>query len=261
MVLTCRHVIGYAYISMMSFRLLFLLTTLVGCTSVVVPTNATDTYLPSDCVILLHGLARTSRSMNDMQAALDSAGYLTINNGYSSREAEIAVLTSQAIPPAVTSCHEQGAQRISFVTHSLGGILLRYYMASEEFERPAELGRVVMLAPPNHGSEVVDGLRGVPGFKAFYGPAVTQLGTDAESIPLQLGPADFEVGIIAGQTANILSGMLPGEDDGSVTVESARLEGMADYLVLDTGHTFIMNNDAVIRQTLFFLENGRFAVD
>jgi triacylglycerol lipase len=246
---------------MQPFRLLFLLTALVGCTSVAVPTDSVDTYVPSDCVILLHGLARTSRSMGDLQAALESAGYLTVNNGYPSREAEIDALTSLAIPPAVTSCHAQGAQRISFVTHSLGGILLRYYLASEAHERPAELGRVVMLAPPNHGSEVVDGLRGVPGFKAFYGPAVIQLGTDADSIPLQLGPADFELGIITGQTANILSGMLPGEDDGSVTVESARLEGMTDYLVLDTGHTFIMNNDEVIRQTLFFLENGRFSVD
>jgi len=118
-----------------------------------------------------------------------------------------------------------------------------------------------MLGPPNQGSELVDSLRSIPGFTMLYGPAVLQLGTDAASVPLQLGAADYEVGIIIGQTAGPLSGMLPGEDDGTVTVESARLDGMADFLVMDAGHTFVMNNNEVIRQTLFFLNSGRFDKD
>jgi len=211
--------------------------------------------MPPECVILLHGLFRTPRSMGEMEDFLMAAGYLVVNDGYPSREAQIEVLAVTAIPPAIANCRDQGAGRINFVTHSLGGILLRYYLSTDEI---AELGRVVMLGPPNQGSELVDSLRSIPGFTMLYGPAVLQLGTDAASVPLQLGAADYEVGIIIGQTAGPLSGMLPGEDDGTVTVESARLDGMTDFLVMDAGHTFVMNNNEVIRQTLFFLNTGRF---
>jgi triacylglycerol lipase len=210
---------------------------------------------PPECVILLHGLMRTPRSMGEMQDYLVAAGYMVVNDGYPSRDAQIDVLAVGAIPPAIEKCRDQGAGRINFVTHSLGGILLRYYLATDEI---AELGRVVMLGPPNNGSELVDSLSKIPGFTVLYGPAVLQLGTDEASVPLQLGAADFEVGIIVGQTAGPLSGMLPGEDDGTVTVASARLEGMKDFIVMDAGHTFVMNNNEVIRQTMFFLGNGRF---
>lgn len=193
--------------------------------------------------------------MGEMEDSLLGAGYLVVNDGYASRDAQIDVLAATAIPPAVEKCRDQGAERISFVTHSLGGILARYYLSTD---MPAELGRVVMLGPPNHGSELVDSLGKVPGFTMVYGDAGQQLGTGDNSVPLQLGAADYEVGIIIGQTAGLLSGLLPGEDDGTVTVESARLEGMTDFLVMDAGHTFVMNNNESIRQTLFFLANGRF---
>ena len=212
----------------------------------------------AECVILLHGLMRTSRSLVEMEKSLTGAGYLVVNDSYPSRSAEIDVLASDSIPPAVDKCRSQGAQRISFVTHSLGGILVRQYLSTHELE---ELGRVVMLGPPNHGSELVDSLGNLPGMEKVYGPALRQLGTDDASVPRQLGPAEFEVGIIIGQTAGLLSGVLPGEDDGTVTVESARLEDMTDFLVMDSGHTFVMNNNEAIRQTLFFLANGSFNRD
>jgi len=193
--------------------------------------------------------------MADMADALIQAGYLVVNDGYPSREAQIEELAMAAVPPAVEKCRAQGAKPINFVTHSMGGILVRSYLAENEIP---ELGRVVMLGPPNHGSELVDRLRNIPGFTLVYGPAIEQLGTDETSVPLQLGPADYEVGVIIGQTAGPLSGMLPGEDDGMVTVESARLDGMTGFIVMDTSHTFVMNNDEVISQTLLFLAEGRF---
>jgi len=193
--------------------------------------------------------------MGEMEDSLAEAGYLVVNDGYPSRSAQIDVLAVAAIPPAIEKCRDQGAGRINFVTHSLGGILVRYYLSTDELP---ELGRVVMLGPPNHGSELVDSLSNVPGFTLVFGPAVQQLGTGDASVPLQLGAADYEVGIIIGQTTGLLSGLLPGEDDGTVTVESARLDGMADFLVMDSGHTFVMNKNEVIRQTLLFLDDGRF---
>ena len=212
------------------------------------------------CVILLHGLVRSSSSMEKMEKALSDSGYLVRNTAYPSTEKPVDELASAVIPAAVESCNEEGDRSIHFVTHSLGGMLIRYYLETNVIDN---LGRVVMLSPPNQGSEVVDNLSGVPGFRALNGPAGMQLGTDQDDVPAQLGPATFDVGIITGnQSINLfLSMMIPGEDDGKVSVERAKLEGMADFLVVPHAHPFIMKSDLVIDQVLYFLEYGRFEVD
>jgi pimeloyl-ACP methyl ester carboxylesterase len=209
----------------------------------------------ADNVILLHGLARTESSMAVLERALEQEGYCVTNVGYNSREGDIETLALQAIEPALTACPDTA--RIHFVTHSLGGILVRQYLAHHEIEN---MGRVVMLGPPNKGSEVVDILREVPGFHFINGDAGLQLGTGEASVPNQLGPANFDLGIIAGtHTVNlILSEMIPGPDDGKVSVENTRLEGMNDHLEMEVTHTFMMRNDAVIEQVIHYLEYGRF---
>ena len=214
----------------------------------------------SPCVILLHGLARSSSSMKKMGKALAKSGYVVQNTAYPSTKMSVSELASDVIPVAVERCVKDGARPIHFVTHSLGGILIRYYLEDNELDN---LGRVVMLSPPNQGSEVVDILAGVPGFMAVNGPAGQQLGTDGESVPSQLGPATFDVGIITGdRSINLfLSAMIPGDDDGKVSIENAKLEGMADFLVVHHSHPFIMKKDLVIRQVLHFLEHGRFEAD
>ena len=209
------------------------------------------------CVILLHGLARSSKSMKKMDKALTESGYLVRNTAYPSTEKPVDELASEVIPPAVESCNEEGDRPIHFVTHSMGGILIRYFLESNELRN---LGRVVMLSPPNQGSEVVDKLAEVPGFVAINGPAGMQLGTDEDDLPSQLGPATFDVGIITGsRSINLfLSAMIPGKDDGKVSVERAKLEGMSDFLVVPYTHPYIMKRKLVIGQVLFFLEHGRF---
>lgn len=211
----------------------------------------------TECVVLLHGLARTSDSMADMAAALRDEGYSVSNIDYPSREKPIADLAASAVKEGLDRCREQGARRIHFVTHSLGGILVRAYLAEETIP---ELGRVVMLAPPNQGSRVVDEFSGVPGFELLNGPAGYQLGKDESSVPLQLGPANFEVGIIAGNTSinPILSTAFDEPNDGKVAVEDTQLEGMKDFLLVHHSHPFIMKSEEVIRQVIFFLDNGKF---
>lgn len=223
------------------------------------PPQQTSTLM-EPCVILLHGLARTSSSMRKMGKALSKSGYLVRNTTYPSTEMPVDELAAKVIPAAIDSCTENGDRTINFVTHSMGGILIRYYLSSNEIEN---LGRVVMLSPPNQGSEVVDTLADVPGFMTFNGPAGQQLGTGDESVPSQLGPATFDVGIITGnRSINLfLSAMIPGADDGKVSIERARLEGMADFLVVPHSHPFIMKKDMVIRQVQYFLEHGRFEDD
>ena len=151
-------------------------------------------------------------------------------------------------------------ENINFVTHSLGGILVRQYLKTHRID---QLKYVVMLGPPNQGSEVVDKLRNFPGFYFLNGEAGIQLGTGSLSVPNSLGPANFNVGIIAGtKSINwILSLLIPGTDDGKVSLESAKLDGMNDYIELPTTHPFMMKNKTVISQVIYYLENGEFKRD
>lgn len=217
-----------------------------------------DSRLKSENVILLHGICGTSHSMTKMQRALMNAGYTVWNVGYPSRTALIPKLADDAIGRALTKCRQNGATRIDFVAHSMGGILVRSYLAGHSVP---ELGRVVMLAPPNQGSEIVDKLGGLRLFKWINGPAGNELGTDKDSLPNQLGPANFPLGIIAGdRSINWIASLflIPGPDDGRVSVKRARLEGMTDFIVIHATHPFIVRNNGAIRQTIAYLQNGKF---
>ncbi|MGD8366878.1 MAG: alpha/beta fold hydrolase [Desulfobacterales bacterium] len=211
------------------------------------------------CVVLLHGLARTSSSMETMAAALGAAGYRTVNIDYPSTEKPIEELAVEAVSEGLRQCRAAGAERIHFVTHSMGGLLVRYYLTQREVP---ELGRTVMLSPPNQGSEVADHLRDTAIYRWVNGPAGQQLGTGKDGIARRLPPVTYPVGVIAGNEASFFdayfSDMIPGEDDGKVAVERAKVAGMADFIALPYGHTFIMEQADVIGQVLYFLENGRF---
>ena len=208
----------------------------------------------SDCIVMLHGLARSASSFNKMEERLQALGYQVVNVDYPSRKQRIESLANEYIPLAIKSC---GDKQIHFVTHSMGGILVRYYLAHNVMHN---LGRVVMLSPPSQGSEVVDKLGNMPGFDAFHGPAGKQLSTSSESMPNKLGAVDYPVGIITGNRSInlILSALIPGDDDGKVSIERARLEGMTDFLVMPHTHPMIMRSDEVIRQTVLFLQQGKF---
>ena len=203
---------------------------------------ASTPAMAQDCVVLLHGLGRTHLSMVALEHALEDAGYKVWNEGYASRSATVEEL-APVVGEAIEACRAHRPAKIHFVTHSMGGILVRAYF--KDHAAP-EAGRVVMLAPPNHGSAIVDASRDSWWFKWFTGPAGQQLGTAADSLPNTLPSLPLEVGIIAGR------------HDGKVSVESTALDGMKEHLVVDSAHTFIMNSPAVIRQIKAFLRNGAF---
>ena len=195
-----------------------------------------------------------------MAKALQDAGFTTANVDYPSQAGTIEEIAPLAVGAGLLQCRDSGASRIHFVTHSIGGILLRY---ENEHSPIPDLGRVVMLGPPNQGSEIVDKTRDWPGFDMLSGGAGAQLGTDAESMPSVLGPVNFELGVIAGTgTINVLtSAMLPNPDDGKVSVASTQVEGMDDFLVVGNSHRYITRSDVVIRNTRSFLRNGAFLSD
>lgn len=207
------------------------------------------------CVILLHGLARTNNSMVKMEEQLSENGFYVVNLGYPSREFTVEILAEKAIAPALKACENH--TDINFVTHSLGGILIRQYLLTHDIPN---LNHVVMLGPPNQGSEVVDQLHSMPGFHFLNGDAGLQIGTNSMSGPNNIGPASFDLGIIAGtQSINwILSALIPGDDDGKVSIENTKLEGMNDHIEMDTTHPFMMKNDKVIAQVIYYLHHGHF---
>lgn len=208
-------------------------------------------------VVLLHGLARTSLSMARLGCFLNARGYAAVTPGYPSRTHPIEALARATIPPVLARLRDRGVDRFHFVTHSMGGILIRAFLAQEPLP---ELGRVVMLAPPNQGSELVDALRPHGWFRWFFGPAGCQLSTDRDSLPNRLGPAAFPLGIIIGHRSASwpFAACFAGANDGKVAVTRARLEGMADFLTVPCGHAFVMNNRAVREQIVWFLAHGHF---
>ncbi|PCJ25880.1 MAG: alpha/beta hydrolase [SAR86 cluster bacterium] len=214
-------------------------------------------YAESECVVLLHGLARVSNSMSELSRKLERANYDVVSINYPSRRHSIDVLAADAVGRGVASCRLLHAPQISFVTHSLGGILLRYYLVDNEI---AELNKVVMLGPPNQGSELVDGLLPVPGFKFFGGPTGIALGTDDAGIVASLGAVNFDLGVIAGTTnINPLARLfIPGPNDSIVSVESTKVEGMRDHIILPVTHTFMMRNNQVIDEVIHYLKTGAF---
>jgi len=214
--------------------------------------------LQKDCVILLHGLARTAFSMRKIEAALKD-DYRVINNSYPSRKHSIETLANLVIPAALESCTD--APTVHFVTHSLGGILVRQYLSQHSIEN---VNNVVMLGPPNNGSAIVDYFQSSQLLNWFFdkanGPAGGQLGTNPASKPIELGPVDFNVGVIAGNVSYspLFSKVLDGEDDGKVSVNSTKIKGMKDHITLPVNHTFMMDNEDVVRQVRYFLKHRVF---
>ena len=239
-----------------SMRIVFALALLVlTLTPLGTGAEQTKSEPPPEMVVLLHGLGRSDRSMRPLELRLSKAGYAVHNVRYPSTKLSPEELEVYLHEELAACCGK--AQRLHFVTHSLGGILVRAYLAAHEIRT---VGRVVMLAPPNHGSEAVDLFGDSALFKWALGPTAAQLGTDAESLPNRLPKPNFEVGIIAGtRSINPLGSLVvPGESDGTVSVRSTKLEGMSDFITVPASHTFIMRSELVGMQTLEFLRNGRF---
>ncbi len=219
-----------------------------------------DNIRNNECVVLLHGLNRSNKSMYLMEKYLIKQGYKTVNYNYDSTNKSIQEIASGDVKAAVSSCKKTKTKKIHFVTHSLGGIVVRRYLQDNSLPKGS---RLVMLGPPNKGSELSDYFSDLELFKWLNGDAGVALTTDKKSIPNSLNTISknlIEIGVIAGDVSfnPFFSYIIGGSDDGKVSVESTRLSEMTDFIVMTTSHTFMMNNPFVMEQVKTFLENGKF---
>lgn len=195
--------------------------------------------------------------MKRIARALERADYQVINIEYPSRRYPIEHLTEAFVLPEIQPFINRPNVQLHFVTHSMGGIILRHLLRDHDIQN---LGRIVMIAPPNQGTELADLLKNNSLYRMFYGPSGQQLGTDEQSLPKQLPHIDAEVGIICGsRNANLIASYaIPAPHDSRVSVESTKLKDMKDFLVLPYHHSFIMYKSDVIAQVCHFLKNGEF---
>jgi hypothetical protein len=196
--------------------------------------------------------------MSKLEKCLVKNGYNVCNTAYPSTSEPVEKITDEYLWPIVEQCKANGAEKIHMVTHSLGGIVVRQYLQNHLL--PAG-SRIAMISPPNKGSELADAFRNLSIYKWLNGPAGQVLGTEPESLPNSLKPVAGEIGVITGNRSlnPFFSWLIPGEDDGKVSVESAKLDEMADFIVVPSSHSFIMRHPEVLEQVVFFLKNGKFA--
>jgi pimeloyl-ACP methyl ester carboxylesterase len=206
-------------------------------------------------VVLLHGMMRSSRSMNRIQRRLEESGYRVINIDYPSTEESIEDIADsihdqiETIPPDRVSVH--------FVTHSMGSIVVRYYLAHYKVKN---LGRIVMIAPPNRGSIVAAYLKQWAPYRRIFGRAGQEIARAPRSFPDTLPPPPCEFGVIAGGLGKKigLNPVIPGDNDGTVGVEETRLPGMADFVLVRGQHSTLLLQKVVFQNVIEFLGKGQF---
>ncbi len=210
----------------------------------------------NESVILLHGLGDVKLSMLKLENALKDEGYTTKNIGYFTTGETIESLAEKKLSKVIEQYEKIGFEKIHFVTHSMGGLIVRYYLQANDLPMGS---RIVMLSPPNHGSEVADHFQESSFYKILVGDVGKELTTDS-NILLELKQIVPEIGIIAGNKSSnpYFSKLIPGEDDGRVAVDNTKLIEMKDFMVVPSTHLTIKYNDEVIQQTVFFLKNGKF---
>ena len=213
----------------------------------------------TEAVVLLHGLGRTDRSMERLASTLAEEGYVTCNQSYPSRSESLQELAGYAAN-AVEKLRQQGYERVHLVTHSMGGILARYWL---QWGQLPDDSAVVMLSPPNHGSEIIDTLGDQPWFQWVFGPAAMELSTQENALVNRIGPINERVGIITGVRSSDpwFNFLFDDAHDGKVTVSSAQLSEAEGFRVVESGHTFIMNDEKVRSLVVEFLRDGYFSSD
>jgi pimeloyl-ACP methyl ester carboxylesterase len=241
----------------MLFRLIYTVVLVVS----VIFTSANAFFAHGDetpgnkeIIDLLHGLGRSNTSMWLLASRLEDAGYYVQRVGYSSLHQNPDEILKD-ISSQINQCCQKHAQSVHFVGHSLGGLMVRAYLQNSQVDK---LGRVVLLGTPNKGTEAADYFSN-SWLMEILGPTAKALGTDADSFPRSLEAPYYPVGIIAGELKSKFNDhVIPGKDDGLVSVEATKIDDMTDFIIIETGHSRMRYNSEVADQTIEFIKNGVF---
>ncbi|HEY1096726.1 MAG TPA: alpha/beta fold hydrolase [Alphaproteobacteria bacterium] len=211
----------------------------------------------TESVILLHGMMRTYRCMRRLEKHLVKHGYRVLNLDYPSSRKSLEDLIDH-MHPAIDDFNKDTTGPVHFAGYSMGGLLIRAYLHKY---RPLNLGRVVMIGTPNKGSEVADFLQNFWPYKKFYGPAGQQLITNQTGFNHIFGPIDFPLGVIAGnRPLDFISSYIIGQpNDDKVSIESTKIDGMTDHIIIPASHTFIARHNETLSNTLKFFQDGSFS--
>lgn len=211
----------------------------------------------TECVVLFHGLSRTCKSMRPLERFLEKEGYVLYNMNYPSLKFSFRDLIRYIDENLIDKSLLKIYTKLHFVGHSMGGLLIRSLLNRYTFPN---LGRVVMLGTPNHGSEVANFISRFGFFRWLFGPCGTQLVQGLPQLQAYLGPICFELGIIADSktTGPWGSWLIDKDNDGRVSVESTRIKGMKDHIIIPTTHTRMLKDKRVMNQVLCFLKTGAF---
>ena len=205
-------------------------------------------------VVMIHGIARSTGTFRVLRRALRDTEWNAVAFGYKSTR---GALEDHADALARFLDNLEGQETISFVTHSMGGLILRHLLARKRpLQQPRQIGRIVLIAPPNQGSRIADTLKDLRAYKAFYGPAGQQL--IPSSVAKVPGLSGNEFAVVAGGKGNGkgFNPLLPGDDDGTVAVAETLLDGARDSLLVPAIQARISNNPITVRATISFLRHG-----
>ncbi len=209
-----------------------------------------------ETVVLLHGLYGAPLAMKRLEWTFKHQGYHVLNLAYPTWRTPLEEAVESHLHRALQTKLPAGTEKVHFVTHSMGGIALRQYLSQHAI---TNLGRVVMLAPPNQGSRMAHPFKHSAVARWVMGPNLARLGTASDDLPQRAGPLNCEFGVIAGSGSLLSKWFDPAHPgDGRVAVESTKLSGMTDHLVLPIRHSFMICHREVCEQAATFITQGRF---
>jgi pimeloyl-ACP methyl ester carboxylesterase len=241
-----------------SLLILVIVSLLAACNSVpAIPYALSPVISNKQCVVLVHGLWRSGVAMNSIADDLNEFDYQTVSISYPSTSMSIPEIAERYLPPAIDECKQGGAEQIHLVSHSMGGIVVRQYLQNNHLPSGS---KVVMLSPPNQGSELSEKFGNEGWYQQIVGPAGASLTKKESGIISTLRTIEEPVGIIAAYRNWSVwpSTWLPEPNDGTVSVASMMLDEMDDFVLINSGHAMIRFNDASQEQIRYFLSKGEF---
>lgn len=196
-----------------------------------------------DYVIVLHGYLRSYKSMQKICQFLDKKNFIVFNCDYRSTKYSIDIIANELLKKFITRFCTKKYKTIHFIGHSMGAVIIRKFLQDNPM---LNLGKVVMISPPNHGSYIADILTKIPFSDYVFGPSLKQLSTTKNSFVNRLPNIKCDCGIITAQY------------DWVVSQNSTMLVGADDYTEISATHYGILSNKRLPGLIYNFLSSSCF---